>query len=103
MKLMTAAIKRSAPPLYATDGQWPKRVIAKYFHPLSSYTWYGVEFDGQDLFYGRVDGHVSEWGYFSLSELQSIRVRGLPVERDLHFEGMYLFKDGTISNSPNPY
>ncbi len=26
-----------------------------------------------------------EWGYASLAELRSLRVRGLTIERDLHF------------------
>ena len=28
---------------------------------------------------------LDEWGYASLAELQSLRVRGLTMERDLHF------------------
>jgi len=56
----------------------------KYFTPDSSWTWYGCEYDGKDTFFGLVDGHEKELGYFSLSELQSLRgPLGLPVERDL--------------------
>ena len=42
------------------------------------------EFDGHDLFFGLVEGHVKELGYFSLSELQRVKgPMGLPIERDL--------------------
>ena len=45
------------------------------------------EFDGDDIFFGLVIGLEIEFGYFSLSELQSVRgPLGLPIERDLHFE-----------------
>jgi hypothetical protein len=44
-----------------------------------------TEFDGEDLFFGLVQGLEEELGYFSLSELESVRVLGLPVERDLYF------------------
>ena len=38
-------------------------------------------------FFGFVVGHFPELGYFSLSELQSVRGPwGLPIERDLHFK-----------------
>ena len=39
------------------------------------------------IFYRLVAGLELELGYFSLSELQSVRGPwGLPIERDLHFE-----------------
>ena len=45
-----------------------------------------LEFDGDDLFFGLVDGLERELGYFSLSELQKARgPLGLPIERDLHW------------------
>ena len=43
--------------------------IVKFFTPDSSWTWYASEFDGDDLFYGLVDGFELEYGYFRLSEL----------------------------------
>jgi hypothetical protein len=44
-------------------------------------------FDGEDFFFGLVIGLEIEFGYFSLSELQSVKgPLGLPIERDLHFE-----------------
>ena len=59
----------------------------KFFTPDSNWTWYASEFDGEDIFFGLVVGFEVELGYFSLSELQSVRGPwGLPIERDLHFE-----------------
>ena len=61
--------------------------LVKFFTPDSNWTWYASEFDGEDTFFGLVDGLETELGYFSLSELQSIKgPLGLLIERDLHFE-----------------
>lgn len=63
-----------------------KKVIAKFFTPWTNWTWYATEFDGNDLFFGLVDGHEKEWGYFSLRELESVSGPfGLKIERDLYF------------------
>ena len=46
-----------------------------------------TEFNGDDIFFGFVIGFEPEFGYFSLSELESVRgPLGLLIERDLHFE-----------------
>ena len=59
----------------------------KFFTPDAQWTWLASEFDGDDLFFGLVIGLEIEVGYFSLSELQSVKgPMGLPIERDLHFE-----------------
>jgi len=59
----------------------------KFFTPDSSWIWHVVEFDGVDTCFGLVIGHVEEVGYFSLSELESVRgPLGLPIERGLYFE-----------------
>ena len=87
-KLLTKVLRRRLPPLYATDGQGEKALaIVKYFTPDSSWYWYGVEFDGDDLFFGLVIGHEAEMGYFRLSELAELTGQwGLPVERDKWFQ-----------------
>lgn len=87
MKLLTNELRRSLPPIGAGDNP---HVVAmarvKFFTPDSSWTWYAAEFDGDDTFYGVVQGHNVEFGYFSLRELQSARgALGLPIERDLYF------------------
>ena len=87
MKLLTKALRKQIPSLYSTEDQEDPIVQAKFFTPDSSWTWYVTEFDGEDIFFGYVLGHEAEFGYFSLSELESVRgPLGLPIERDLHFE-----------------
>ena len=92
MKLLTKALEKKLPPLYSQDGKDPKdvKVILKLFHPCSSYTFFVTEGskqeDGDWLFFGLVQGTgPEELGYVSLRELQSVRFRGLPMERDLYF------------------
>lgn len=87
MMLLTKANRNDLPELYANEALGLEaQAVVKFFTPDSSWTWYATEFDGQDLFFGLVDGHEMELGYFSLSELQSVRGPfGLKIERDLHF------------------
>jgi hypothetical protein len=94
MKLLTKQIVRKLDksPLGSTDGKPIKDVIVKFFTPDSSWTWYVAEGElqqsGDWMFFGLVDGLEKEWGYFTLSELQAVRGRlGLPVERDMYFDG----------------
>lgn len=87
--LLTQELRRRLPPLYAIEGTpvEDKIAVVKFFTPMSSWTWYGVEFDGEDTFFGLVDGLEREWGYFSLAELESmVYPGGMPiVERDKFF------------------
>lgn len=92
MKLMTKELAAKLPPLYANENVADPIAIVKFFHPFSNWTWYATEFDGTDTFYGLVNGFESELGYFSLSELSSLRVKGLPIERDLYFKPTPLSK-----------
>ena len=87
MKLLTKEIISKLPKLYANENKNPEdvKIIVKFFHPLSNWTWYATEFDGKDTFFGLVNGFESELGYFSLSELESVKVHGLGVERDKFF------------------
>jgi hypothetical protein len=87
MQLLTKQLRRQLPPLYATENEKDPMVWVKYFYPDFSWTWWGIEFDGKDTFFGLVDGFEVELGYFTLSELQSNRGKlGLPIERDLYFQ-----------------
>jgi len=87
MKLLTKEIRHKLPPLYSQERLGGKAVAyLKLFTPDSSWTFWATEFDGRDLFFGLVEGHVRELGYFSLSELRRIKgPMGLPIERDLHW------------------
>ncbi len=86
--LMGAAQRRALPPLYSQEAQGLEaQVRVKFFLPGSKWRWYPTEFDGEDIFFGLVDGTYRELGYFSLSELEAVRgPLGLGVERDRHFE-----------------
>lgn len=87
MKLLTTELRKQLPTLGATANQADPTVVCKFFTPDSSWTWYAIEFDGDDTFYGLVDGFEQEFGSFSLAELETLRgPMGLPVERDLYFK-----------------
>lgn len=92
MKLLTKEILNKLPKLYSTE-EIPtenKTIVCKFFTPDSSWTWFvveGEERDGDFLFFGLVQGLETEWGYFCLSELQSVKgPLGLHIERDRFFK-----------------
>lgn len=91
MRLLNNELKRNLPKLYSQEEVKDPMVLAKFFDPYSSWTWYVIEGeeqeDGDWIFFGLVDGLESELGYFSLNELQSIEMFGAQrIERDLYFE-----------------
>jgi hypothetical protein len=123
MKLLTKEIITNfeKAPLYSTDGQNIVPVIVKFFHPMSNWTWYAVEgslvcpehscYDCTEclketwtefMFFGLVEGDEKEVGYFQLSELESVCVHGLKMERDRHFDGYVLNKKGSPKNDGTP-
>lgn len=86
MKLLTKEIERHLPPLGTND---PKPVaLVKFFTPDSFWTWYGIEYDPKErVFFGLVHGVETEYGTFSLDELERVRgPLGLPIERDKFFD-----------------
>ena len=86
-KLLTEQNKNDLPKLYANEEVKDPKAVVKFFTPDSNWTWYAMEFDGDDTFFGLVDGMEKELGYFSLSEIESLRgAFGLPVERDQWFK-----------------
>lgn len=91
MKLITKKIEDQLAkyPLYSQDNKGENAIaVCKFF--LQGYTWYVLEAqkNGSDYkFFGIVDGEDKEYGYFTLSELQSLRGHwGLTVERDIYFK-----------------
>ncbi len=101
MKLLTKELIHRIPPLYSQERVKDPIVHVKFFTPWTNWTWYGLEFDGKDTFFGYIVGHEAELGYFSLSELASIRGPvGLRIERDRYFEPMPLSK--VRREQPNP-
>lgn len=91
MKLLTKRLKNQIPAIYSTESVplKEKEIICKFFNPCGAGTWYvieGQEEEGDFIFFGLVDLHEQEFGYFSLEELESIRLPyGLGIERDIHF------------------
>ena len=87
MELLTIEIRQQLPRLLTTQNDADPVLQVKFFAPWTSWTWYASEFDGEDIFFGLVEGLETEWGSFSLKELESVRgPGGIRIERDLYFE-----------------
>ena len=98
MKLLTKALEARFQEVGRQDIPNPV-VIAKFFHPFSTQTWYATEYNPEDgCFFGWVDGPCPELGYFSLDEMQGLRSHGLPMERDLYFRErpLSVVKEGKV-------
>lgn len=86
MKIFTKELLQKVPKLYETDRAKDPTVYIKLFFPSFHWTWYVIEFDGKDMFFGYVDGSFADLGYFSLKELLEARDKsGMPLERDRYF------------------
>ena len=101
IKLLTKELAKTLPALYSQETNADPMVMCKFFTPDAGWTWYAIEGSPVDangfydtdkekvdfVFFGLVSGIEVELGYFSLSELKSVRGKfGLPVERDLSFQ-----------------
>lgn len=85
-KLLPQEIRDTLPKLGDTAQQKNPIAHIKFFYPDFHWTWYGIEFDGEDIFYGYVVGDFPEFGTFSLRELMENRgTLGFEIERDLYF------------------
>jgi len=91
MKLLTAEIIKKLPALGSQDGKDSKTVpiIIKFFHAYTNWVHYVLEGsktpEGDWEFFGLVRGLENELGYFTLSELESVKIHGLGIERDMYF------------------
>jgi hypothetical protein len=90
MKLLTKELREKLPPLYANEEVQDPMIVCKFFALGSNWTWYAMEFDGEDTFFGMVHGFEKELGYFSLKELESVKLSmggvEIPaIERDIHW------------------
>lgn len=101
MELLTDELKKvfEEYPLYSQeDKEKDSKVICKYFFPSGRATFYATEGqpqeDGDFLFFGYVVIFEGEFGYFTLSQLEEIKIpveiEGLgsglvTMERDLYF------------------
>lgn len=88
MELIDDELRAVLPPLYSNEKLGLDAMApVKLFTPDSNWTWYASEFDGEELFFGLVSGFDVELGYFTLTELESVRGSlGLTIERDLHYK-----------------
>jgi hypothetical protein len=90
-KLVTKELLTKLPQLYSQEDKGLEALArVKFFSPYSNWTWYATEFDGEDIFFGYVEGFENELGTFSLSELDkaTFKMYGVEVpavERDLHW------------------
>ena len=102
--LLPEMLKERMPALYSQEQERDPLVVAKYFDPVGSWTWYATEGSLVDedgyydtnkekvdfLFFGLVVGFEPELGYFSLNELKTAKeglrgLQALPIERDVWF------------------
>ena len=92
MILLTKEIKKALPALYTTEDTPldEKKIIVRFFNPMGNQSWEIAEGseqeDGDWLLFGLCDlgFGMAEWGYVTLSELQSVRAGlGLRIERDI--------------------
>lgn len=103
MNLLPKDLARRLPPLYATENDKDPMVHCMLYFPCSSWEWYGIEFDGTDLFFGLVNGFEVELGYFSLNELRKTRDScGMSVERDRSFRPCRLSKLRAMVEAKRP-
>ena len=91
MILMPKYVTSKLPALYSQENTKDPMVICKFFAVWTKWTWYAIEFDGKDTFFGYVAGDFPELGYFTLSELQGLKgPMGLSIERDMYFKACRL-------------
>lgn len=79
---------QNLPNLYDTENDKDPLCHIKLFTPDSNFTWYIIEISQKDsnTCFGLVSGHDIELGYFTLSELSSVRgPLNLPIELDSSF------------------
>ena len=94
MKLITKNLEQRFAQIGSQENVKDPLIIAKFFNPTGSGTWYATEYDPKNRnFFGYVSiigGWNDEWGYFSLDELESYKGQfGLGIERDLYFDEKY--------------
>jgi len=100
MKLLTKEILKNLPATYGNEGLKNSqiKVVVKFFAPSGSASWYATEYCPETkVFFGFAnlgDDQMAELGYFSLEELENIRLPlGLSVERDLQWDSRTTLKE----------
>ena len=88
MQLMTNELEQRFAEVGSQDHINDPLVLMKFFYSNGVGTWWATEYNPRTrIFFGFVllfDGaQGGEWGYFSLDEMQDLRVLNLGIERDL--------------------
>lgn len=101
MKLITKTLEQRFKEVGEQYANENPIVIAKFFDPVGSATWYATEYDVEtNICYGYVTGLAyDEWGSFSITELEALqrplRLQmgnkildggSVNIERDIHFK-----------------
>jgi len=78
------------PPLYHQQNRSWRNIEIHQHYFIGGCDWYAAEYEPKErLFFGYAilhqDLQKSEWGYFSLDEMREVRVKGIEVDRDLHW------------------
>ena len=90
MRLMTKELEKRFARVGSQENEKDPVIIAKFFNPTGTGTWYATEYDPKDkIFFGYVSifsDWNDEWGPFSLEELESYKGSfGTGIERDLNW------------------
>ena len=93
MKLLTKELEREFDIYGSQEKEEDPVVLAKFFNPQGGQTWLAIEYHPEiKCFFGYVSlfntEHENEFGFFSLEELESIKLPplGLGIERDKYFK-----------------
>ena len=88
MQLLTKEIKIKAESQYEMGGDMEQNIVAKFFNPIGSWTWYLMNKDPDSGYcWGIVDGMAVEMGSWMIEELEDYTGQfGLGIERDTSFE-----------------
>ncbi|MGE0266610.1 MAG: DUF2958 domain-containing protein [Candidatus Obscuribacterales bacterium] len=94
MALLTEKDRQELPALYSQENTEDPVAQIRFYDTLGGWSWYGIEFDGEDLFFGLVLGFERELGYFTLAELEQVnQAAGFTrIERDPGFQPTELSK-----------
>jgi len=83
--LLSEELKNALPRIGDQEGNKDPNVFAVFQFPMSGWKWFVTEGDAYEddtCFFGYVVGLECEWGYFCLSELESVDINGIKVCRD---------------------
>ena len=101
MKLITKALEKKLPKLYAQDGKGEEAIVYVHFFTTWNYwEWFITEYNPETgEAFGLVKGDETEYGYISIKELEGYTHRnGMKIERDKYFTPKTLSEVKSIYN-----